>query len=475
MRSWLSRALVACSLLLIAPAEAGVDAAAPPSTPLTLDEVVQAASLRSPVVIAALADLDGARGDQRAADGAFDPTLRAAGLLAAGGYPGQRVDVLVEQPTPLWGASVFAGYRVGLGKVPDYDGKLLTNQYGEVRGGLRVPLLRDGPIDRRRAATRRADLGVTVAELGLKQQRLEVVRLASQRYWDWVAAGARVSLTRAWLDLATSRDGDLAERVRRGDIPALERSENERSILQRRAQVTAASRALAEAANELAIFLRDASGATITPPSSRLPTSIPEPASLGPGLGLDPARAAEATPARRPDLARIEAQRAQARVDVALAKNQRLPALDVLGVASKDLGAGDASRGKPVFEASMLLEVPIPGRGPAGRAQAAEAVAGRLDAQARLARDRAVAEIRNAVVAMETAAERARLADRELDVARSLAEAELARFRLGESNLLLVNLREQASLEAALRHVDALADAHKAIAAYRAATAADVR
>lgn len=472
MRSWLSRALVACSLLLSASgAEAGVDVTPPASTPLTLDEVVRAASDRSPVVIAALADLDGARGDQRAADGAFDPTLRAAGLLAGGGYPGQRVDVLVEQPTPLWGASVFAGYRVGLGKVPDYDGKLLTNQHGEVRGGLRVPLLRDGPIDRRRAATRRADLGVTVAELGLKQQRLEVVRLASQRYWDWVAAGARVSLTRAWLDLATSRDGDLAERVRRGDIPALERSENERSILQRRAQLTAASRALAEAANELAIFLRDPSGATITPPSSRLPASIPEPAALG----LDPARAAEATPARRPDLARIEAQRAQARVDVALAKNQRLPALDVLGVASKDLGAGDASRGKPVFEASMLLEVPIPGRAPAGRAQAAEAVAGKLDAQARLARDRAVAEIRNAVVAMETAAERARLADRELDVARSLAEAELARFRLGESNLLLVNLREQASLEAALRHVDALADAHKAVAAYRAATAADVR
>jgi len=273
-------------------------------------------------------------------------------------------------------------------------------------------------------------------------------------------------VARAFLDLATSRDAVLAERVARGDVPALEQAENRRSILQRRGQLASAERSLAESANELALYLRDASGAPLTPSSERLPATLPDPAP--PALGA--ARADEAdAPGRRPDLARLEAQRAQARIDLELAKNQRLPAIDLLAALSKDLGPGDASRDKPVFEASVVIDVPLPGRGPAGRAQAAAAVAEKLDAQVRLGRDRIVADVRNATVALTTAGERARFTQQELDLARQLAEAELSRFRLGESNLLLVNLREQATAEAAVRHVDALADYHKAVAAQRAA------
>jgi outer membrane protein TolC len=462
----LAAALIALAPLASGEARADAPAVVAKSGPLGLDEVVDSAVARFPLVIAALADLDAARGDARAADGAFDPTLRSTGTLAAGAYPSQRIDVIVEQPTPLWGASVFAGYRVGLGSFPVYDGKLQTNQYGEIRGGVRVPLLRDGYIDRRRATIRRADLGVDVAKLSVEQQKLEVARLAAQRYWDWVAAGRRVAAARAWLALATSRDADLATRVERGDIPALERAENQRSLLQRRAALASYERALAEAANELSLYLRDGAGAPITPSASRLPPGLPDAAPFD----ASRAKADEAAaPDRRPDVARVEAQRAQAKVDVELAKNQRLPALDVLLFTSKDFGPGDPKLDKPVFEAGFSFELPIPGRGPGGRAQAAEAIAGRLDAQARLARDRVLAEVRNASVAVETAAERTRLAKQEYAVAEQLAEGEADRFKLGESNLLLVNLREQAAAEAAIRQVDALADYHKAVAAYRAA------
>jgi hypothetical protein len=54
-------------------------------------------------------------------------------------------------------------------------------------------------------------------------------------------------------------------------------------------------------------------------------------------------------------------------------------------------------------------------------------------------------------------------------VARLLATQEMRRFEAGEGTLLLVNLREQAAAEAALRNIDALAEWHKALAARRAA------
>ena len=95
----------------------------------------------------------------------------------------------------------------------------------------------------------------------------------------------------------------------------------------------------------------------------------------------------------------------------------------------------------------------------------------RIDAQARLQRDRILADVRDAASALVAAEERVSVAGAELDVARSLSGQELKRFDLGEGTLLLVNLREQAALEAALRQIDALADWQKARAAYRAATA----
>jgi cobalt-zinc-cadmium efflux system outer membrane protein len=435
--------------------------------PLLLTDVTQRVSERFPLILAALQEHEAALGELRAARGAFDPTLRASGTVALGGYPNQRADVVIEQPTPIWGASVFAGYRLGLGQVPSYDEKLLTNRGGEVRAGLRVPLLRDGAIDRRRAAIERAEHGVAIARLGIEQQKIEILRLAEQGYWDWVAAGRRSAVAQAWLALATSRDEDLAARVRGGDVPEVERAENERSILQRKALVAAAARALIEAENDLSLFLRDEAGAPITPPRDRMPASLPDPPSDGP---LRP-RGDEATAlARRPEIGRLDAQAAQARVDLELLRNQRLPAVDVLVSGSSDLGPGDASRAKPVFEATVLLDVPLPGRGPLGRAEVAGANVARIEAQARLARDRVAVEVHRAAAAVEAARERAALAKRELSLAQALAQAELDRFRLGESTLLLVNLREQASAEAALRHVDALADYHKAAAAYRAAT-----
>lgn len=450
--------------LLTGPARASTP---PEGQPLALETVLDAVERHYPTLEAARRDADAAGAELLAAQGGFDPALKARAVSTPlGGYPYTRVESTVEQPTPVWGANLFAGWRYGGGEIPVYYGQYETNALGEVRAGVSVPLWRNGPIDRRRANLTRAELGTDAAAHAVTQSQLESSRAATQRYWDWVAAGRRHAIAVSLRRIAQERDAQLAERVRGGDLAAYEQVDNQRALVQREGQVVAAERLLQQNAIELSLFLRDAEGEPVVPQPAWLPPGFPEPVPAAQVVGpLE----LEGVLARRPDVLRLEASRAQQRVEERLARNQRAPAVDVTVAASKDFGAGSPKRDKPELEVGLLLDVPTLNRGASGRARQVEAGVARLEAQLRLQRDRARAEVRDALSALEAARQRVEVARRELGLARELEQAERTRLELGESTLLFVNLREQATAEAAVREVDALADYHKAVASLRAA------
>lgn len=462
------------SLLATLPVAAQEAAA---TTPLTLDAVLRSVDDSFPLLEAARREQDAAAGALQSAEGAFDPALRLRGSVIAGGYYEYlRGDVSIQQPTQLWGATFFAGYRLGRGLsspgFPDYYGQYETNEVGEVRGGVQLPLWRNGPIDSRRAGVRRAELGQPIASLNVEAATLLYRRAAADKYWDWVAAGRRVSIVRSLLDLATARNDGINLRVERGDLPAIERNDNLRVVAQRRGSLVSAERGLQRAAIELSLFLRDARGGTVMPTTSQLPAELP--AALAPSqaeIDADTRAALE----RRPEVRRLHAQRAQIEIDREFARNQMMPAVDVVLSASQDLGAGPYQRRGPDIEAGLTLEIPILNRTARGRLEVARAGLARIDEQLRFARDRIGADVRDALSALETARQRAEIAAQELEVARGVAAAERTNFEMGNSTILAVNLREQAAAEAALREVDARADFQRALAFYRAATARPAR
>jgi outer membrane protein TolC len=453
--------LTVTAWLVLAPAHA---LAQPPLQPADL---LGGLETFYPPLAAAQAELRAAEAARTAAEGAFDPAWRTrAAVLPTAQYPHQRIDTSLEQPTPFWGATLFGGWRRGQGAFASYDGKLATNEGGEVRGGVSVPLWRNGAIDRRRADLARAEAAVEAAGAQLRTQRLEAARQAVGRYWDWVTAGQRVAVARRWLTLAQRRDADLGAAVRAGALPALERQENERAVQQRVGYVAQVERGLEQAAIEVSLFWRDAAGSPRLPEPARLPTHLPPATPLPEAvLRADMAAAVGA----RPEPRRLEAVLTQARIELALAENQLAPAVDVSVLGSQDLGAGDPGRATPELEAGLSLEVPLLARTPRGRiAQASAAVAG-LEAQLRFQRDRVQAEVRDAASAVAATARRAEAAGRERGVAERLAAAEAERLRLGEGSLFLVNLREQAAAEAGVREAEALGEHQRARALYEAA------
>jgi outer membrane protein TolC len=390
-------------------------------------------------------------------------------VIPIGYYDSVRIDSVVEQPTALWGTSVFAGWKLGTGSFAVYDGRLQTLDYGELRAGINVPLWRNGPVDRRRASIARAELGKDVASLSVAQQRIELRRAAAHRYWVWVAAGRRVVIAQELLRNVTQRDAGLGIRVERGDLPPIEQTDNARAIEQRTSQLAAARRGLEQAAIELGLFLRDDAGRPSAPPAARMPKNLPDPAPDLPPMGSADLAAALS---RRPEAKRFRLQLRQNQIELDWAKNQLAPGIDLQLAGAQDLGHRLDTRpdlSKPVLEVTLLVDIPLQTRLMRGRANAAAAMVGRLEHQETYARDRIEADMRDAHSALRGARERIEAARREVKLALALEDAERTRFEQGDSHLLIVNIREQQTAEAELREVDALLDYQRAIADSRAA------
>lgn len=452
-----------CRLAVMVAANTGAE------QPLLLDEVLSSTARAYPLLAAVEQRRMLASADLLSAEGGFDTSWKTRGSsFAPSYYQSYTIDSVIEQPTTLWGTSVFGGYRLGRGDVPPYYGNIETARGGELRAGVSVPLLRNGSIDRRRAAIEQAKLGQQVAEGDVSLVRIEVMRAAAYRYWDWAMAGRRLSIAKELLAIAQARDEAVHRRSQAGDVAEIDKVDNERAIAERTERVVAFTRSVDQAAIALSLFLRDGQGQPVRPTPARLPLQLPEPQHLheAPFAGE-----LERALSQRPEIVRLRAQRRQLDLERTWAENQRLPGLDLGIAASRDLGQGDPRFGRTEIAANVLLDVPLQRRVAKGREQAAIAGIERLRAEEQMARDRVEAEVRDSLSALEAAWKRVGLARRQRGLAIQLEKAERTRFELGESNLLLVNLREQASADAALVEAEALGTWLRAQADYSAALA----
>jgi outer membrane protein, heavy metal efflux system len=441
-----------------------VEGPAAPLAPLGVDEVLRSVAAHHPSIAVAVAERAAAAGDRMAADGAFDPSVRARGWGEAGSYENGNVDVSLDVPTPLWGASFTTGWRLGLGKIASYEKLDATDARGEIRAGLSVPLWRNGPIDRRRAHIARMLLEEEVAAHGVDAVLLDLSRTAALRYWEWVARGARLQVAEDLERLAEDRAQQLAGRVAVGDIADVERIDNERLVASRQQRVVLARRALEQAAIELALFLRDDVGDPVVIGRDRLPV-LGAPAATP----LDIAGATATALARRPELRRLEAQQSQAEVELSWAENQFAPGVDVFGEVRQGLGGG-ARLGNTDALGGVSVEIPPLFRVGRGRSASASAGKTRVQEQRRLWADRVRLEVEDSASALRAAEERVTWATREVAAAAAVEDAERKRFDAGDSTILQVNLREQANADARSLAIDAALDVWRARAQLDAAT-----
>lgn len=437
---------------------------------IRLDDVLASVTQTYPLLTIAELDRTIAQARYLMAQGNFDFRMKAGtSFNELGFYRTRRFEAGFEQATTVLGTTFFGGYGISGGNFASYNGALATRSQGDWTGGMMVPLLRNRPIDERRAELQSTDIGRNLASFNVDEQQISYTFAASQAYWAWLAAGQRYRYANELLEIATVRQGILSEAADLGQIAMIDVTDNQRAILQRQSTVIATERALQQAAIALSLFLRDSAANPYIASNNQLPRDFPTPSRFG----IE--RLADATSdalGRRPELRFLESARQQAEVDVALARNARNPMLDFQ--ISYTQGMGDPRtvlRGPEELKGGLYFDLPVQRRRATGRLQASEANVAQIRAREQFQRDQISADVRNALLAVQMAFDRLQILRQEVEVATQLQGLEQDRFDLGDSTLFLVNLREEATFDAELRTVSAIEEYFSAYAGYQAAIA----
>lgn len=461
----------------------GLQAAETPSTPpttaspaatnaLTLHEVLDSVRQQYPPMLAALIERDVAAGRLQSARGTFDFQFFSRLFDAPSGYyQSTTVDTGFEQFTGLWGSTLFGGYRVTTGGLlPDYE-KSRTQGSGEPRIGFRLPLLRDGSIDRRRATLIKARLDKELADPVIHRQQIDFIRASTAGYYGWLAAGERLRLSEALLRVARERMDTLKTQSESGLIARIVLTDNRRLIVSRELAMVQARRRFEAAGLALSLFYRDGQENPTVATRDRLPPSLPIP--VGPEASLlqqDLQRSLTV----RPELKRLSLTQEKLEVDQRLARNQLLPNLDAGVSANRDYGDRRyKDQTETEVQVGVELRVPLQRREAKGRVAEIESQLEQITHEQRFARDRIQTEVRDSFSAWSAAHEQTLQARLNVELAVELQEAETERFMRGATDLLALQLREQAAFDAQVSAVDIDADCFRAQADYRAATVAE--
>lgn len=459
-RRWLRG--VVFSLVLFAPVRTQA------AEVLRLDDVLRSVDEHHPELAEMSQRVNAAEADAWGARGMFDPRMSVRSTwLPVGYYQNGQLDAVLQQTTPWWGTSVFAGYRLGWGSYPVYKGALQTLSAGEIRAGIEVPLWKDGRIDAGRARIAQTRVLRDAAELSWTARRLKLQQDAAKAYWAWVAAGLQVEVARRMLDLAGARTRALEAQVEAGALESIILIDNQRTLLDRSGKLLAAERKFASSTLELSLYLRDAEAKPIIVDASRRPSGFPDVAHTLTGE-LD--REIEEALAIRPDLQLLRAMADVAEVERRLARNQRAPQIDVQTFVAKDFGVGPENLAPLEWGAGLVVDLPIGLRSARADLKAAQAEVAAAQERIRGLSDRVAVEVRVAHVALTIAARSLDVARQQVVAADALAAAERTRFAEGGSDLVVLNLRELAAADAASFAIDTQADFQRAWVDFMAST-----
>ncbi|HSG69518.1 MAG TPA: TolC family protein, partial [Planctomycetaceae bacterium] len=443
-----------------------------PVAAYSLEDVIASVYRAYPSLQASFFNRNIAQGEHLSAQGNFDTKLKGASENGPTGfYQTYRHSLGIEQPT-YWGGSVFGGYRIGRGDYQPWYLERQTNDGGEFKAGVSMPLLRNRAIDERRAQLGTTAQGTHLVEPRIHQDLIDFVQMASEAYWAWVATGQKYRIQQQLLSLAETRNTGIEREVELGarDPPDLE--DNRRSIVSREAKVIAARQKFQQASFKLSIFLRDINGVPIVLAEDQLPV-FPELESLDlPDLDADIQTAFR----NRPELLENEILREQIDIERALAENDALPNVDAVILGSQDVGEPTSpKRDKSEFEleAGIFVDVPLQRRKARGKQVSLEGKASQLVLKRGLIEDKIVAELQSVHAALQATIETVEKTQEAVRLANYMAEVEQKKFNAGTGDLFTLNLREQQAAEAAENEVDALLEYFRANAAYRAILARD--
>ena len=438
-----------------------------PSIAFSLEELHSRIDRTHPLLRGAGAEKTIARGKMLKALGAFEPTLvndtelerfiprnDANSGTQTVGYN----DTLVEALHPS-GFRGSAGFRQAIGEARIPDLSFGDGNQQVILGGY-LPLLRGLMVNPERAELQRSELADPLAEIKIAQTRQGLFLAAAHQFWEWVLAAKLLDVQKRALAVAEERYKQVDERAKAGAVAPIDVTEAGHEVHRRREVAIAARRLLEQEQFKLSMFLWENGSPTI-PPIDRVPEFPTERRML---TAEDIMAHKHAAMKERPEVKELEMEAKINNIDLALAKNNLLPSLDLEAAPARSpekfvLGLG--------YRFGVELRIPLMQRRSRGEVLQAQGQAERLVLAQQYRENQVLVDVDNAFSAIERAKERIEEAVQALRLVSLVEEGERYRFSVGTSSVLFVNLRERNTIDSEQQVIRAKAEYYKALAQYQ--------
>jgi len=440
---------------------------------LLLADVIASIYRAYPVIEQARLERNLAAGLLLEAYGAYDLKLQGYALSEPTGfYENFRTGIGIARQT-WWGGYVAAGYRAGRGEFQPWYKERETNEAGEFKVAMGLPLLQGRAIDPQRVAVFQATIASRAAEPLIRQALLNVSREAASVYWEWVAAGAVLAAQRELLLLAQQRGEQFEVGVKAGKFAEVDLVFNQQLIAERNGLVLEAEQKFRASSFKLSMFLRNEQAQPMIPNDAWLPEHFPMIQPQPPG---DFQADLSAALSRRPEPMLLQFEQRQIELDQNLARNQLLPQLDLVSEASQDIGTpASSSNDKGQFELLVGVqgEVPIQRRKARGKIQSTAAKMAQIEQKLRLQRDKIGVELQTAYNALVLSAQAVEQAELALRAAIDTLVRYRFAFERGKVDLIYINLLETKVNETEIKLLKSQSSWFSALAEMQAALGLD--
>ncbi|RNI29596.1 TolC family protein [Rufibacter immobilis] len=261
----------------------------------------------------------------RMARGAFDPVLASKFYNKELG--GKNYFTLWDNvlKVPLWVGELKAGHERNVGA--NVNPENVTSRDGLSYVGISVPLGQGLLIDERRATLQQARQAQELAEADRVKSINKLLLEAAKAYWDWAYAHQRWQLLEQGYQLAQVRLQAVKERVRQGDLAAIDSVE---AAIEAQNRLAMLGQARVESQNSALMVSNFLWGENNTP--------LEIPAGVAPSLAgtdLEPISPGELTDLlanaqeRHPEVIKLQVKLRQLEVDRRFSQNKLLPKLNV--------------------------------------------------------------------------------------------------------------------------------------------------
>ena len=431
---------------------------APELESLALADVLASLYRYYPEVLAAEQMQSQTAGQLRSAWGSYDTKVYAESMNQPTGYYQTYRNGLGVARQTWWGGYLSAGYRVGRGYYEPWYKERQTDDAGEFKASMTVPLLQGRAIDMERLAVFQATVDRQMVEPVIRQAILDASLNAVNHYWSWVAAGTVLNTQRNLLKLTEARRKQFEAGVKAGAFKEIDMVLNDQLIAERKTTVLKAIQKYREAGFKLSLYLRDESGNPMVPADHWLPKGYPEIDMLD-GFVLQTALS-EAL-ARRPELDLIMLDQRRVSLDQRQARNEMLPNLDFFTQGSQDLGARASSsndKGDFEFILGIRSDVPIQRRKASGKIMSNQAKAAQIQQKLRLARDKVAMELSNSYNSLRLSQMIVVQSENAFYNALETQKRYRIGFEEGYSDLVYLNLIETKANETEIKLIEAQRD-----------------